>query len=174
MHGGGAGDDVLYFGDSGGMAYGEGGNDVAVGGAGAEVFVMGDGADIVYGNGGQDYFYMGAGNDVMFGGSGVDVMLGEAGDDYMDGGSGIDYYFGGAGFDTFVAGNQPGVKVVQDFIAGEDLVRLEGSGFTSFADIVAHSYQNGAYLVVQVDADTAVWVNGLTLDNMTAANFVLV
>jgi hypothetical protein len=51
---------------------------------------------------------------------------------------------------------------------------LNGSGFTSFADVLSHSYQNGAYFVVQVDADTAVWLNGATANTVTAANFSIV
>jgi len=48
------------------------------------------------------------------------------------------------------------VQVVQDWNVATDTVQLTGSGFTSFADVLSHSYQNGAYFVVQVDGDTAV------------------
>ncbi|MGF6311272.1 hypothetical protein ABIB82_005262 [Bradyrhizobium sp. i1.8.4] len=51
-------------------------------------------------------------------------------------------------------------QVVQDFNAATDVVALNGTGFGSFADVLSHSYQNDAYFVVQVDSDTAVWLNG--------------
>jgi hypothetical protein len=65
----------------------------------------------------------------------------------------------------------PSVQVVQDWTASLDTVQLNGSGFTSFADVLSHSYQNGAYFVVQVDGDTAVLLFGATTATLTAANF---
>jgi hypothetical protein len=65
---------------------------------------------------------------------------------------------------------------VQDFVAGsaDDVIRFEASGFTSLADVISHSFQNGAYLVIQVDADTAVWLNGVTAAQLTDSDFVFV
>src|SRR5258708_6960183 len=126
--------------------------------------------------GGQfnDYFYGGNGNDIVFGGDGVDVLLGGAGNDYFDGGMGVNYYFGGGDSNTFVSNDVPSVQVVQDWNAATDTVQLTGSGFTSFADVLSHSYQNGTYFVVQVDGVTAVWLNGATASTLTAANFSIV
>lgn len=36
------------------------------------------------------------------------------------------------------------------------------SGFQCFADVLSHSYQNGAHIVVQVNPEIAVWLNGAT------------
>lgn len=59
-------------------------------------------------------------------------------------------------------------------ILAADTVQLNGSSFASFSDVLSHSYQNGAYLVIQIDADTAVWLNGATAGTVTAANFSIV
>jgi Ca2+-binding RTX toxin-like protein len=166
----------------GGTAYGGSGNDVGVGSQSNDIFIGDDGDDVLYGYAGNDYFYGGAGNDAMYGGDGVDVLIGGAGNDYFDGGQGINYYFGGngggpgsgIGNDVFVVNDVPGVQVVQDWTSSLDTVQFNGSGFTGFADVLAHSYQNGAYLVVQVDADTAVWLNGATANTVTANNFTIV
>lgn len=153
-----------------GNAYGGTGNDVIVATQGRVVENGDDGDDTLYGNVGRDYFYGGNGNDLMFGGDGVDVLIGGA----FDGGQGVNYYFGGGGTNTFVSNDVPSVQVVQDWNSSTDTVQLNGSGFTSFADVLSHSYQNGAYFVVQVDGDTSVWLNGATAATFTGANFSIV
>ena len=128
---------------------------ICVGSLAHDVFVMEDGNDVAYGYAGNDYFCGGAGNDTQFGGDG--------------GGPGTS-----TGVNTYVVRDIPSVQVVQDFTPGNDIVRFEGSGFASFADLVAHSFQNGAYLVVQVDGDTAVWLNGASLATITSASFSII
>ncbi|UGY12425.1 hypothetical protein HAP48_0027780 [Bradyrhizobium septentrionale] len=159
--GGPAGEDVFVAGPNGSVMIGEGATNFMYGAAG-----------------GNNYFYGGSGDSEFFGGSGVDVMIGDSGRDYFDGGTGVNYYFGGAGggpgsgigVDTFNI-SQGGIDVVQDWTEGKDTVQLNGSGFHSFSDVLSHSYQNGAYFVVQVDADTAVWLNGATAATVTASDF---
>lgn len=102
------------------------------------------------------------------------MLLGEAGDDHLDGGEGVNYHFGGSGNDTFVARDIASVQVVQDWKDGADVVRFEGSGFSSLDDVISHSYQNGAYLVVQVDGDTAVWLANASAQTITASDFLFV
>jgi hypothetical protein len=53
--------------------------------------------------------------------------------------------------------------VVQDWNASTDTVLLTRFGFTLFADVQSHSYQNGVYFVVQVDGDSAAWLKGATV-----------
>jgi len=159
--GGPAGEDVFVAGPNGSVMIGEGATNFMFGAAG-----------------GNNYFYGGSGDSEFFGGSGVDVIVAGSGNDYLDGGTGVNYYFGGAGggpgsgigTDTFNI-SQGGVDVVQDWTEGKDAVLLNGSGFDSFSDVLAHSYQNGAYFVVQVNADTAVWLNGATAASVHASDF---
>ncbi|WP_166294289.1 calcium-binding protein [Bradyrhizobium sp. 2S1] len=155
-------------------AYGGAGNDIIIAAQGQVIENGDDGNDVMYGNQGNDYLYGGNGDDTMYGGDGVDVLLGGAGNDYFDGGSGVNYYFGGGGSNAFVSNDVPGVEVVQDWNAATDNVQLNGTGFSSFSDVLSHSYQNGAYFVIQVDSDTAVWLNGATAGTVTAANFSIV
>jgi Ca2+-binding RTX toxin-like protein len=143
---------------------------------------MGAGADYAYGYEGNDYLYGEAGADVLYGGAGVDVMIGGADGDWFDGGEGVNYYFGGNGGgpgsalgpDVFVARDLPGVQVIQDWTAGQGVIRFEGSGLSSLAATLARGFQNGAYYVIQIDVDTAVWINGATAASLTAADFVFI
>ena len=166
-------------------AYGGDGNDVLVGNLNNDMLIGDAGDDVEYGYGGNDYLYGGDGNDVFYGGDGVDVLIGGAGNDYFDGGTGVNYYFGGSGGgpgtgqgnDTFVltdTGATQSIDVVQDWTEGADHVNLIGSGFSSFNDVLANSYQNGAYFVVQPDANNAIWLNGATAATLTAADFSIV
>ncbi len=63
--------------------------------------------------------------------------------------------------------------MIQDWTEGLDTVVLNGSGFASFSDVLSHSYQNGAYFVVQVDPGTAVWLNGATAASVNASDFAI-
>jgi len=38
-------------------------------------------------------------------------------------------------------------------------------------EVLSHSYQNGAYFVVAVNPETAVWLNGASAATVTAADF---
>ncbi|WYJ44469.1 cadherin-like domain-containing protein (plasmid) [Bradyrhizobium sp. 2S1] len=182
---GGDGNDYAYLYNAGGTVYGGNGNDVLVGNLNNDILIGDAGDDVLYGYGGNDYGYGGDGNDVFYGGDGVDVLIGGAGNDYFDGGTGVNYYFGGGGAgpgtgqgnDTFVLSRTVGtqsIDVVQDWTEGLDHVNLIGSGFTSFADLLSHSYQNGAYFIVQPDANNAIWLNGATASTVTASDFSIV
>ena len=58
--------------------------------------------------------------------------------------AGVHYHFGDAGSNSFVAYDVPGIQVGQNWNAATDTVLLTGSGFTSFADVISHSYRNCA------------------------------
>ncbi|WP_338823650.1 hypothetical protein WDM22_11750 [Bradyrhizobium septentrionale] len=82
----------------------------------------------------------------------------------------MNYYFGGngggpgtgVGNDTFVVNDVPVFRLFRTGRPVSMSCEFSGSGLTSFADVLSHSYQNGAHFVVQVDGDTAVWLNGAT------------
>ncbi|MBR0800507.1 hypothetical protein JQ615_34605, partial [Bradyrhizobium jicamae] len=174
--------DYFYLSSAqGSEAYGtKTGESVFVAGTNGAVMIGQGGNDFMFAAGGNNYFYGGTGNSEFFGGSGVDVMSG-AGNDYFDGGTGVNYYFGGngggpgtgIGTDIFNV-SLGGGDVVQDWTEGKDTVQLNGSGFHSFADVLSHSYQNGAYFVVQVNPDTSVWLNGATAASVKASDFTIV
>jgi Ca2+-binding RTX toxin-like protein len=194
---GGAGNDVLDGGDGVSVQYGEAGNDTLYGGidtdhlyggdgidslfggAGNDIFYGSTGADSMFGGVGQDYFYasLGVAAASMFGGAGVDVFLGSTGADTLDGGADVDYFFGGAGNDTYIVGQNYSAEVIYDFTAGgtEDVISFVGSGLTSFADVQAHANYYGGInttIITTVDGSSAVWLIGVDINAITAADFI--
>ena len=171
---GGAGADLM-IGDTGGdYFYGEDGNNQAYGGEGNDIFVGGAGDEVFVGEAGNDYAYAGDGNDSLFGGDGVDVLLGQGGSDLFDAGGGVDYLFlGDGGNDLVLVNAQSGIQVIFGFSAGgvEDAIAIAGSPLGSLAQVVANTYDYGAFCIIQVDADTALWLIGVTSNQLTAADF---
>ncbi|MGE5546258.1 MAG: beta strand repeat-containing protein [Solirubrobacterales bacterium] len=94
-------------------------------------------------------------NDVFVGGAGAEVFRGLQGDDTMT---------GKGGADTFVVG--VGKDVIADFNAAEDHVIVTGSGWT-LDEILAHTAQAGANVVISLSATNIVTLNGVTLSNLT-------
>jgi Ca2+-binding RTX toxin-like protein len=164
--------DTLYGGDGGDYlyAYAAGVVTQALGEGGNDIFVMQSGPGRAYGGDGQDYFYMGAGADLMDGGAGVDVLQGGGGTDTYDGGAGTDYLFLNAGSDTVMVNLQSGVDVVNDFSIAQDFLRLQGTNFTSFTQVQAAMTDYGSFSVLTIDANTAVWLVGITPGQLTASN----
>jgi Ca2+-binding RTX toxin-like protein len=141
---------------------------------------MTTGNDTGSGGAGQDYFYMGDGNDTLNGGDGVDVMLGEAGDDTFNPGLGVDYAFMGTGSDRLnVDRTLSGVTVLNDFTPGAastDVINLTGTGWTSFAQVQANITDftaSGGFSILTLDADTSIWLIGVSPGQLTAGDFIL-
>ncbi|HEX2544855.1 MAG TPA: hypothetical protein VHL79_08255 [Ramlibacter sp.] len=66
-----------------------------------------------------------------------------------------------------------GVDVVNNFDVASDRLWLQSSGFTSFAQVQAATSNYGSYSIVTIDANTAIWLVGVTPDQLTASNVVL-
>jgi Ca2+-binding RTX toxin-like protein len=170
---GGSGGDYLYAfpGAADTAAYGGDGNDIYTD------LTSNGSADLFFGDAGQDYFYGNGGGDTFYGGAGVDVFLGGDGDDLFDGGEDVDYAWGGAGDDGYVVGPANGHLVINDFAAGgnEDAVLLEGTRFTTFAQIkAACTYYAGLNTTIMtIDADTSIWFVGVRLTALTTDDFYL-
>jgi hypothetical protein len=81
------GDDVYdgSAGTTGGIVYGNAGNDRLIGGAGVDRFQGGYGADLLWGGDGADLLSGDAGRDELAGGGGADIMAGGAGIDLFRG-----------------------------------------------------------------------------------------
>ena len=172
--------DVLYGGDGGDYLYAYGsGSTVAVGDAGNDIFVMQSGTAVAQGGDGQDYFYLGAAADTMLGGAGVDVLIGQStgGDtgagDFFDGGAGTDYLFLTPGNDVVRFDLQSGVDVLNGFDPAHDVLRLEGTGFTSFDQVRAATTDYGSFCIVTIDAGTALWLVGVAAADLRPEAFVL-
>lgn len=164
MYGGDGGDYFYNVGTGPAIGFGEDGNDIYVGGVSLDNFYGGDGQDCFYGLGG---------NDTAYGGAGVDVLLGQDGNDTLFGGGGVaDYLFGGAGADTFVVQNLPGANVIQDFARLEgDVIGLQGTGLTSFADVLSHTSDFGSFCIVSISVSQNIWIIGQTSATLQATDF---
>lgn len=157
---GGYGDDVLIGTEFDDWLKGNSGNDILFGGAGDDTIAGGSGSDVLSGGAGDDEMRGGRDDDRLTGGSGDDSLYGNSGDDFLDGGEGNDFIRGGAGDDIIRAnggvdvasgddgrdsfhlddddGFVPGmVFVIEDFIAGEDIIDVsdlrQGGGATRSA-----------------------------------------
>ena len=89
----------------------------------------------------------GSGNISATGNSQSNILIGNAGDNVINGMGGNDILTGGAGRDTFVIGKDAGSDIITDFEAGPgagDVVRLDASPFSSFADVKGAMKEVGA------------------------------
>jgi Ca2+-binding RTX toxin-like protein len=180
---GGGGNDLIYAFDGADLVDGGAGNDIIAGGIGDDTITGGDGGDWLYGEDGNDNLSgtakSGGAFDVIVGGNGADTLEGSGG--------GFDYFYGGVGVngatgdgnDTYIVRAATGIKVMNDFEVGgtADVIRLLGTGFTTFAQVqAAMSFSgtiNGTVLVV--DGTTQIWfLNGTQPANLTAADFAFV
>jgi Ca2+-binding RTX toxin-like protein len=148
--------------------------------------------DTVVSGAGNDYLYGGGGNDVLQGGADNDVILGQAGNDTLEGGAGVNLLWANdVGNDQILVNvADGGTQVVEFFEAGgtNDVVRLLGSNFTSFAGIQnlinnISTLQNGNFLTnagsgaqlilgVGTATQTAIWFQGVSAYSLTSGDFL--
>lgn len=91
------------------------------------------------------------GNDTLEGLGGADYLVGGFGADRLIGGAGNDTLSGGDGADRFLFSGASGYDNITDFAAGllgSDIIELDSSIFTSFADVLAHATDSLAGLVI--------------------------
>jgi Ca2+-binding RTX toxin-like protein len=115
---------------------------------------------------------LGGGNrDVLFGFAGADTLNGMGGNDYLDGGKGNDMLTGGAGADRFVFVTGDGNDTITDFTHGSDVIDLHGYGVTDFATLETLMYQDGANLLIALDAQNHITLQGVTIAQLSAGDF---
>lgn len=135
---GGSGNDTLNGGDD---------SDLLTGGEGADVLTGGDGDDTIEGGNGNDDIGAGNGNDSILGGAGNDTINAGAGDDTIDAGAGGQAITLGSGSDRVEFRTGCGQNAIFDLAAG-DVIAIEtninGTGMTSFADLLADGRVTGA------------------------------
>ncbi|MFV1495264.1 calcium-binding protein [Phaeobacter sp. JH20_02] len=192
---GGDGNDVLRGGGDADDLDGGAGNDTIFAGNGDDVAVTGgDGEDLIFGGAGDDSVTGGNDNDELRGGDGDDTLEGDDGNDVLrggegadslDGGNGKDFLYtskgdgdvltGGDGNDVFVLKAATGTTTVTDFIVGDDKMDVSELGYTSVADVMANAYElgaGGAGVVIEIDADTSVTLDNVTLASLGELDFV--
>ncbi|WP_264045162.1 Calx-beta domain-containing protein [Methylobacterium flocculans] len=112
----------------------------------------------------------GTGNELanrIEGGRGNDTLNGKAGNDWLTGGTGTD---------TFVFERATGHDVITDFVttgAGQDLVKLVGFDFASFAQVRAGLIQVGADTLLKLSDDSSVTFLNHKVADFHAGDFML-
>lgn len=190
---GGVGADTLNGGDGNDLLNGGSENDTLNGGAGSDTINGGSGADVMNGgagfdtmNGGSDNDILngggdadtllgGSGNDDLFGGQGDDTIDGGADDDTIEGSAGNDILTGGNGDDLFVFSGASGADVITDFTAGlgvGDVIRLDGSIFTDYADVRANTTNDGLGNCVISKGGVSITLTGVIKADLASDDFV--
>lgn len=116
----------------------------------------------------------GAGADLLSGGGAADVLLGGSGADTLIGGVGNDTLIGGSGADVFVFQGNSGRDVVTDFSAGaslSDVLRLDASIFLNFADVLAHTTDDGFGNAVVAKGAVHITLTGVAKAQLRANDF---
>ncbi len=181
---GGTGSDILAGLNGADRLEGEDGHDFLYGGRGNDIVIGAEGDDVVRGNrnddllsggAGSDRVFGGGGNDTLDGGAGRDFLLGENGNDSLDGGAGNDNLTGGVGADVFVfAGAGYGYDRILDFETGIDLIAFgESSGFGSFAEVLSLASDISAGARLDFGSGDVLLIEGLTVAELVAGDFVL-
>lgn len=170
---GGNGDDIFDGGAGNDVLTGGAGDDELLGGLGDDTLNGGSGDDArLDGGEGNDVISGGSGDDQMFGGLGNDTLKGGSGDDEIEGGAGNDVLTGGSDSDTFHFAAGFGHDTITDFGASEpDVIWFEGGIFADFDAMMAHATQDGADLVITIDADSSVTLSGTSLASLGADDF---
>jgi Ca2+-binding RTX toxin-like protein/beta-glucanase (GH16 family) len=102
------------------------------------------------------------------------LMIGGVYSQTFDGGPGDDVMVGKLGADTFQFGPNSGHDVVWDFNSAEgDNIRLQGYGFTTFAQVQSAMTQVGSDVILTLDANDQVKFLNTTLASFHAYDFQL-
>jgi VCBS repeat-containing protein len=173
--------DWLYGGSQDDEINGLGGNDIITSDAGADTLAGGEGNDTLDGGVGNDTLDGGEGNDTLYGrgdndtltgGVGNDRLYGEAGDDMLKGGEGDDYLRGDSGNDTFqFEGAQFGNDTIADFDVSAETIQFDAAVFANFSELLEAASNVGSTVVIQLDEENSVTLNGVQTTSLQADNF---
>ena len=109
---------------------------------------------------------------------GDDTITASAHDDLLVGGAGDDTMTGGGGADTYVFRDYGGDEgdfgddTITDFDPDTDVLRLELTGYTRFDDLDLQQAPHG--VLITLDADNSILLEGLTIAQLSADNFQFV
>lgn len=132
----------------------------------------GAGEDVLRGLAGADRLFGDNGKDELHGGDGWDALDGGTGADRLDGGAGADSLTGGTGPDLFVfEGGGFGQDVITD-LSEEDQLQFSRGVFADFAALKAHAAQVGGDVVITLDAQNTVTLQGVSLASLDARDFL--
>lgn len=179
------GDDLNLRGGGGGdIINGGAGNDRIKGGIGNDRLIGGPGNDFVRGNIGADWLFGGQGDDKLiqgsrlFGGRGDDRLRAEGPENYLTDGPGHDVMIGG-GQDEFILVVDGERDRISNFEPGKDKINLEDFGFADYAQVIADAAEvtlgryMGETVILDLGGGDELVLNGLTLSDLTADDFIL-
>lgn len=181
---GGSGDDTLDGGlDADNLNGGDGddrldgglGHDVLGGGDGQDLLDAGDGNDRLNGGFGNDRLYAGAGDDDLQGAAGNDRLSAGAGNDVIEGAQGNDLITGGSGDDLFIFRGASGSDVITDFregVNGGDVISFRSDLFSSFADVLAHTTNDGLGNCTIAKNGVSIFLEDVTRGRLAEDDFV--
>ena len=189
------GDDVVNGGLGDDLILDPGGDDEIDAGGGDDRVGLLSGMNTVNGGDGDDLIIGGFDNDALMGGAGDDVIRGDvsarlSGSDEITGGTGNDLLEGRGGVDTFVFNTNDGDDTIAaldldyvtpsnstaagaDFVSGVDLIQLDGFGFADEDAALAKVTDVGGVATFS-DQGTTITFTGLTADDLSADDFILV
>lgn len=103
-------------------------------------------------------------------------ITGNAGNNTLIGGKGSDILTGNGGNDIFVVSKGDGSDVITDFAvngAGRDMIRLDGMGFNTFADVKAAMSQLGVDTLISLGGNATLTLRNVKPSDLTSSNFAL-
>ena len=174
---------------------GGGGNDVMVGGLGNDLYAVTEAGDIVVeaaGAGGDqvyafiDYVLSDNVENLFLAGSAANgtgnalsnyINAGLTGNlsNVLNGGAGNDVLVGGGGTDTFVfTGATFGQDAVLDFSTAEDQIVLSKADFTDFGSIMAHASQMGTSTVIELNAQSSIMLEHVSVAELQSSSFYVI
>jgi Ca2+-binding RTX toxin-like protein len=188
--------DVFYGSTADNVLSGGGGDDTFAGGLGADTMDGGSGIDrvsysqstagitvLLDGGAGSGGFAQGdilvnietvtgsGYNDTIYGNAADNLLQGLGGNDVLAGGAGNDTLQGGNGADRFVFASGGGSDVISDFaVSGGDMVELDSSLFTDFADVMTHTTDTAGGAVISKGGVT-ITLTGVTKAQLSAGHF---
>lgn len=101
----------------------------------------------------------------LTGGSGNDVLIGASGDRLI----------GGTGDDRFVINTGPGKQTVADFqagVSGGDLLAIDHSLASDFADLMSHAKQSGSNVLLSFTKADVITLENVSLGALHAGDFL--
>lgn len=134
----------------------------------------GKGDDEIYGDRENNTIHADNGNDLLTGDGGDDELFGEWGNDVLNGGTGNDFLDGGYGNDRFEFDANFGHDTVSGFATGwlaGDVIAFESAVLADFETVMMHATQVGTDVVIAVDADNSVTLQGVQLSALSAGDF---
>jgi len=162
------GNDWLWGGKNADTITGGAGKDVLKGEKGADTLDGGADADTLFGGPGPDTLTGGTGADMFYGGPGADTLFGDVGADTLFGGTGADTLTGGTGADRFIFATGHGADRINDFIPGEDRIRINIAD-TGFGDLTLTA--QGDDTLIDTGAGT-ITLSGLLPDALSSGDFL--